>query len=335
MQKKKLWIVLTSVALVAGAGTGIIYSQQAKAQEESRIEAQKEQQAADLLQKQTAEKETNAKNTVAALYFDDKKVLLADDFTPAKATAAKQLADALDNKDLKGALVGDIAKANVLYASMEGTQKATQALFKDANQKALAAGVDTAKLTAVKKAIDSVPQNLAKSNLNKGWIIASNLLKADIAAKQKAEVDRVAKEQAAVATKEQVKEVPESAGESSTSQGNNSRTSSSADSSTNSASASQPSSNSKSNNSASSKNYSSNEQTQQSDSNNGGTTKKMQPKSKTESQPNPNSGSGKNSSSAVSDAPKKEEQSNNYSTDGKVNKVEKNINGGEDIYFGW
>ncbi|KGL43641.1 hypothetical protein [Listeria newyorkensis] len=220
MQKKKLWIVLTSIALVAGAGTGIFYSQQAKAQEESRVEAQKEKEAADLLQKQTVEKETTAKNAVAALYLDDKKVLLADDFTPAKATAAKQLADALDNKDLKGALVGDIAKANVLYASIEGTQKATQALFQDANQKVLATGVDAAKLTAVKKAIDSVPQNLAKANLNKGWIIASNLLKADIAAKQKAEADRVAKEQAVVATNE-TKEAPQSSVQESSGQSNN------------------------------------------------------------------------------------------------------------------
>ncbi|KGL46314.1 hypothetical protein EP56_01615 [Listeriaceae bacterium FSL A5-0209] len=354
MQKKKLWIVLTSVALVAGAGTGIFYSQQAKAQEESRIEAQKEQQAADLLQKQTAEKETNAKNAVAALYLDDKKVLLADDYTPAKATAAKQLADALDNKDLKGALVGDIAKANVLYASIEGTQKATQALFQDANQKALAAGVDTAKLTAVKKAIDSVPQNLAKANLNKGWIVASNLLKADIAAKQKAEADRVAKEQAVVATKEQISEAQTSAGgDASNTQGNSASDSSSAGnqkrteaSNNNNGASSQSSSGSTSNSQSSSKSYASNEKAQQSSGSTSGTAEgQSKANSNTQSTPkssqNSNSASNNGSKSTGQGKPEQETSKpsteNNYDTSKETNNGSKpNPNsGGTTNSWGW
>ncbi|MBC1228758.1 hypothetical protein [Listeria booriae] len=219
-KKTKVWIVTALSLVVIGSGTGILYAQHAQAKEESRIEAQKAKEAAELLEKQTVENETNAKKAVAALYFDDKKVLLADDYTPAKSSAAKQLAEALKNKVLKESLVGDIAKANALYASIEGTQKATLALFKDANQKALATGVDAAKLATVKKAIDTVPQNLAKSNLNKSWTVASNLMKVEVAAKQKAEADRAAKEQAVIAANE-MKEAPQSSVQESSGQSNN------------------------------------------------------------------------------------------------------------------
>ncbi|EUJ42936.1 hypothetical protein [Listeria riparia] len=219
-----------------------------------------------------------------------KKVLLADGYTPAKATEAKQLAEALKNKELKESLVSEITKANVLYASIEGTQKATLALFKDANQKALATGVDAAKLAAVKKAIDSVPQNLAKSNLNKSWTVATNLMKVEVAAKQKAEADRVAKEQAVVTSSEKSNEVETQGptGSSSNTQGSGSSASASAGVS-NDNNSSYSSSGSKSNSDTTSKNYASNEKQQSSGSGNSGTSKQTQSEKNTsvESKPKP------------------------------------------------
>ncbi|MBC1780504.1 hypothetical protein [Listeria booriae] len=336
MRKKKLWIVLTSVVLVVGTGTGIIYSQQAKAQEESRIEAQKAKEAADMLEKQTAEKETKAKNAVAALYFDDKKVLLADGYTPAKATEAKQLAEALKNKELKESLVSEITKANVLYASIEGTQKATLALFKDADQKALASGVDAAKLAAVKKAIDSVPQNIAKMNLNKAWTVASNLMKVEVAAKQKAEADRAAKEQAVVTTSE-TKGTPneQSAPNKSTSSSNNTNESSSNDNGSDNSSTANSSSSSSNYNaqtnkeSNSSSSPSKNNNQSSSSSKSSGSTP---PKSNSES-----GNSGKNSSKTKDESNNKAPSGNhNYEPEKEgINGESENQNGGTDISWGW
>ncbi|MBC2312027.1 hypothetical protein [Listeria booriae] len=336
MRKKKLWIFLTSVVLVVGTGTGIIYSQQAKAQEESRIEAQKAKEAADMLEKQTAEKETKAKNAVAALYFDDKKVLLADGYTPAKATEAKQLAEALKNKELKESLVSEITKANVLYASIEGTQKATLALFKDADQKSLASGVDAAKLAAVKKAIDSVPQNIAKMNLNKAWTVASNLMKVEVAAKQKAEADRAAKEQAVVTTSE-TKGTPneQSTPNKSTSSSNNSNESSSKDNGSDNSSTANSSSSSSNYNaqtnkeSNSSSSPSKNNNQSSSSSKSSGSTP---PKSNSES-----GNSGKNSSKTKDESNNKAPSGNhNYEPEKEgINGESENQNGGTDISWGW
>ncbi|MBC2149645.1 hypothetical protein [Listeria booriae] len=351
MRKKKLWIFLTSVVLVVGTGTGIIYSQQAKAQEESRIEAQKAKEAADMLEKQTAEKETKAKNAVAALYFDDKKVLLADGYTPAKATEAKQLAEALKNKELKESLVSEITKANVLYASIEGTQKATLALFKDADQKALASGVDAAKLAAVKKAIDTVPQNLANTNLNKSWTVASNLMKVEVAAKQKAEADRTAKEQDVVATNEKTSEVGKqgTTGSASKTQESGSSTSASAGASSDNNTSSYSSSGSTSSSSSSNKSYASDEKSQQSSGSNSGAAKQTQPKSNSNTQSTPksnqnshsNSTSGNGSKSTGQEKPKQEPSKpsteNNYDTSKETNNGSKpNPNsGGTTNSWGW
>ncbi|MBC2324648.1 hypothetical protein [Listeria booriae] len=339
MQKKKLWIVLTSAVLVVGTGTGIIYSQQAKAQEESRIEAQKAKEAADMLEKQTAEKETKAKNAVAALYFDDKKVLLADGYTPAKATEAKQLAEALKNKELKESLVSEITKANVLYASIEGTQKATLALFKDADQKALASGVDAAKLAAVKKAIDSVPQNIAKMNLNKAWTVASNLMKVEVAAKQKAEADRAAKEQAVVTTSEKSNEVETQGptGSSSNTQGSGSSASASAGASSDNNSSSYSSSGSKSNSDTTSKNYASNEKQQSSGSGNSGTSKQTQSEKNTsvESKPKPKPNGNVAPSTPKPSAGSKNENKKTNEHGETLTDTKENSNGGEDHYWGW
>ncbi|MBC1228675.1 hypothetical protein [Listeria booriae] len=339
MQKKKLWIVLTSVVLVVGTGTGIIYSQQAKAQEESRIEEQKAKEAADMLEKQTAEKETKAKNAVAALYFDDKKVLLADGYTPAKATEAKQLAEVLKNKELKESLVSEITKANVLYASIEGTQKATLALFKDANQKALATGVDAAKLAAVKKAIDTVPQNLAKTNLNKSWTVASNLMKVEVAAKQKAEADRAAKEKAVVTTSEKSNEVEAQGptGSSSITQGSGSSASASAGASSDNNSSSYSSSGSKSNSDTTSKNYASNEKKQSSGSGNSETSKQTQSEKNTsvESKPNPKPNGNAAPSTPKPSAGSKNENKKTNEHGETLSDTKENSNGGEDHYWGW
>lgn len=324
--------------LVVGTGTGIIYSQQAKAQEESRIEAQKAKEAADMLEKQTAEKGTKAKNAVAALYFDDKKVLLADGYTPAKATEAKQLAEALKNKELKESLVSEITKANVLYASIEGTQKATLALFKDANQKALATGVDAAKLAAVKKAIDSVPQNLAKSNLNKSWTVATNLMKVEVAAKQKAEADRVAKEQAVVTSSEKSNEVETQGptGSSSNTQGSGSSASASAGVS-NDNNSSYSSSGSKSNSDTTSKNYASNEKQQSSGSGNSGTSKQTQSEKNTsvESKPKPKPDGNVAPSTPKPSAGSKNENKKTNEHGETLSDTKENSNGGEDHYWGW
>ncbi|MBC1333476.1 hypothetical protein [Listeria booriae] len=339
MRKKKLWIVLTIVVLVAGTGTGIIYSQQAKAQEESRIEAQKAKEAADMLEKQTAEKETKAKNAVAALYFDDKKVLLADGYTPAKATEAKQLAEALKNKELKESLVSEITKANVLYASIEGTQKATLALFKDADQKSLASGVDAAKLAAVKKAIDSVPQNIAKMNLNKAWTVASNLMKVEVAAKQEAEADRAAKENAVVTTSEKSNKVEAQGptGSSSNTQGSGSSASASAGASSDNNSSSYSSSGSKSNSDTTSKNYASNEKQQSSGSGNSETSKQTQSEKNTsvESKPNPKPNGNAAPSTPKPSAGSKNENKKTNEHGETLSDTKENSNGGEDHYWGW
>lgn len=324
--------------LVVGTGTGIIYSQQAKAQEESRIEAQKAKEAAELLEKQTVENENNAKKAVAALYFDDKKVLLADDYTPAKSSAAKQLAEALKNKELKESLVVDIEKANALYASIEGTQKATLALFKDADQKALASGVDAAKLATVKQAIDTVPQNLAKTNLNKSWTVASNLMKVEVAAKHKAEADRVAKEQAVVTSSEKSNEVETQGptGSSSNTQGSESSASASAGVS-NDNNSSYSSSGSKSNSDTTSKNYASNEKQQSSGSGNSGTSKQTQSEKNTsdESKPKPKPNGNVAPSTPKPSAGSKNENKKTNEHGETLSDIKENSNGGEDHYWGW
>ncbi|MBC2164632.1 hypothetical protein [Listeria booriae] len=350
-KKTKVWIVTALSLVVIGSGTGILYAQHAQAKEESRIEAHKAKAAADLLEKQTVEKETTAKNAVAALYFDDKKVLLADDYTPAKAKEAKQLAEALKNKILKESLVVDIEKANALYVSIEGTQKATLALFKDASQKALASGVDAAKLATVKKAIDTVPQNLAKTNLNKSWTVASNLMKVEVAAKQRAEANRAAKEQDVVATNEKTSGVGTqgTTDSASNTQESGSSTSASVGASSDNNTSSYSSSGSTSSSSSSNKSYASDEKSQQSSGSNSGAAKQTQPKSNSNTQNTPKSNQNSHSNSTSSNGskstgqekpkqePSKPSTENNYDTSKETNNGSKpNPNsGGTTNSWGW